>query len=130
MVALIVDDDNLIVAMMSRLVSTIKDVTPVTFTDPLQALDWCQLNEPDLVLVDYQMPGLNGLDFIKAFRSIPGKKMVPVIMATSETDEAIKRKAFKLKANDFVSKPVNLLDLKARISNMLGMPGAPLPQSG
>lgn len=121
MLALIVDDDNLTVAMMSRLVASIENITPVSFTDPCLALDWCQTNEPDLVMVDYQMPNLNGLEFIEAFRHIPGKKTIPVMMITSEIDDEIRRKALALTANDFLHKPVDVNELKVKVSNMLAL---------
>lgn len=123
--ALIVDDDNLIVEMTSRLISTIENVTPVAFTDPCQALAWCRLNEPDVVMVDYQMPDLNGLEFIEAFRALPGKETIPIIMVTSEKDDTLRRRVLKMKANDFLTKPVNFLELKARISNLLSLRAAP-----
>jgi putative two-component system response regulator len=119
MLVLIVDDDNLIVEMTSRLVSTIENITPAGFTDPIQALAWCRLNEPDVVMVDYHMPELDGLEFIREFRSLPGKEATPIIMVTSETDETLKHRALKLGANDFISKPVKLPELKARIMKSL-----------
>ncbi|TCS37839.1 response regulator receiver domain-containing protein [Paucimonas lemoignei] len=119
MLVLIVDDDTLTVAMMSRLVSSIENITPVSFTDPWLAIEWCQANEPDMVMVDYQMPQMSGLDFIEAFRNLPGKETIPIVMVTSERDDEIRRKALALTANDFLLKPADIDELKAKINDML-----------
>lgn len=89
-----------------------------SFSDPLEALLYSLQNTIDLILIDYMMPNLNGLEFIKEFRK--QKSNVPIIMITaSGDDEEVHKKAFDLGTNDFLSKPVNSIILKARILNLL-----------
>ena len=90
----------------------------ISFTEPLDALMFTLQNQVDMILIDYMMPNLNGLEFIEEFRK--NKKNIPIIMITAVgDDEDIHKKAFDLGVNDFLSKPVNEVVLKARVLNLL-----------
>jgi putative two-component system response regulator len=116
---LIVDDHQTNVTLFSFLVKKIEGVTPIEFTDPAAALDWCQEHDPDLVLVDYMMPGIDGLQFIERFRAMRGKANIPVVMVTADTESDVRQRALELTANDFLTKPVDKNELSARVRNML-----------
>lgn len=89
-----------------------------SFSEPLDALMFVLQNNVDMILIDYMMPNLNGLDFIKEFRK--NKKNVPIIMITAAgDDENVHREAFELGSNDFLNKPVNAVLFKARVLNLL-----------
>jgi putative two-component system response regulator len=89
-----------------------------SFSEPLEALMYVLQNKVDMILIDYMMPNLNGLEFIEEYRK--KIKNVPIIMITAAgDDEKIHKKAFELGANDFLSKPVNSVVFKARIVNLL-----------
>ena len=89
-----------------------------SFDDSLNALVYCLQNEVDMILVDFMMPNLNGLQFIEEFRK--NKKHIPIIMITAVgDDENVHKKAFDLGANDFLNKPVNAVIFQARILNLL-----------
>ena len=111
-------DDNqnnlfLIEAICSDMGLTVK-----SFDDSLNALVYCLQNEVDMILVDFLMPNLNGLQFIEEFRK--NKKHIPIIMITAVgDDENVHKKAFDLGANDFLNKPVNAVIFQARILNLL-----------
>ncbi len=111
-------DDNqnnlfLIEAICSDMGLTVK-----SFDDSLNALVYCLQNEVDMILVDFMMPNLNGLQFIEEFRK--NKKHIPIIMITAVgDDENVHKKAFDLGANDFLNKPVNAVIFQARILNLL-----------
>lgn len=94
------------------------DLEVVSFTKPLEALIYVLNNDIDMILIDYMMPDLNGLDFIKEYRN--SNKLVPIIMITAVgDDENVNRTAFELGANEFLSKPVNSTVFKARVLNLL-----------
>ena len=89
-----------------------------SFDDSLNALVYCLQNEVDMILVDFMMPNLNGLQFIEEFRK--NKKHIPIVMITAVgDDENVHKKAFDLGANDFLNKPVNAVIFQARILNLL-----------
>lgn len=89
-----------------------------SFSEPLEALMYVLQNQVDMILIDYMMPNLNGLEFIEEYRK--KIKNVPIIMITAAgDDENIHKRAFELGANDFLSKPVNSVIFKARTINLL-----------
>lgn len=126
---LIVDDDATNLALCSYLLEALPDVTPIEAADPAEALDWCRDNDPDVVLLDYMMPGMDGMQFLRGFRDLPGKDAVPVIMITADSEVGVSHQALQLSANDFLTKPVNKVELRARVSNMLTLRQAHLNQT-
>jgi len=89
-----------------------------SFSDPLEALMYVLKNPIDMILIDYMMPNLNGLEFVKEFRNI--NKLIPIVMITAAgDDDDIHKEAFDLGVNDFLKKPVNSVLLKARVLNLL-----------
>ena len=116
---LIVDDNPTNLALLSHMLAPLPDVQAVQQGDPAAALDWCRNHEPDAVLLDYMMPGMDGLQFLDDFRALPGKANVPVIMITADQQTALRHEALQSSANDFLTKPVDHVELRARLSNML-----------
>ncbi|HJV03613.1 MAG TPA: HD domain-containing phosphohydrolase [Burkholderiaceae bacterium] len=116
---LIVDDEPTNLELFRHMLATTVGATPRLASDPVAALDWCSRNEPDLVLLDYMMPGMDGLEFLRRFRALPGKAMTPVVMVTADTESAVRHQALQLSANDFLTKPVNTAELRARVGNLL-----------
>ncbi|RXJ98001.1 two-component system response regulator [Arcobacter sp. CECT 8989] len=89
-----------------------------SFSEPLEALMHVLQNRVDLIIIDYMMPNLNGIEFIKEFRR--KNKKVPIVMVTAAgDDETIHKEAFDAGVNDFLSKPVNSVLFKARVTNLL-----------
>jgi putative two-component system response regulator len=89
-----------------------------SFLNPLDALAYVIRNPIDMIIVDYMMPNLNGMEFIKEFR----KKVhdVPVLMVTAAgDDDTIHREAFLSGANDFLNKPVKATLFEVRVKNLL-----------
>lgn len=116
---LIVDDDPTNLKLFGFMLRAIPDVVPVECADPAEGIAWCGENDPDLVLLDFMMPEMDGLEFLRKFRALPGKAAIPVIMATADTDDELRNEALQLSANDFLTKPVNKVELRARVTNLL-----------
>ncbi|TDT67859.1 sigma-B regulation protein RsbU (phosphoserine phosphatase) [Hypnocyclicus thermotrophus] len=107
-----VDNDKILVAIvddakfMRALISTVlqeEGFATIAYGDPLEALEELRYKEPDIILVDYEMPNLNGLEFIREFK--PKKRNIPTVMLTTETDVNLAVSAMRLGASDFLNKP-------------------------
>lgn len=80
---------------------------------------------PDLILLDWMMPGLSGVEYAKELKAGATTKDIPIIMVTARAEEEDKVRALNLGADDYVSKPFSLPELIARIQAVLrrAMPG-------
>jgi len=127
---LIVDDDRINLALFSHLLEDIPDTTIFKASDPTDALNWCREHDTDLLLLDYMMPHMDGFAFLQEFRLLSGQDHVPVIMITADAKTAVKHAALELSANDFLTKPVNKVELRSRVCNMLSLRKSQLVQRG
>src|SRR6185312_14091523 len=74
---------------------------------------------PDLIIVDWMLPGKSGIEFIKWIRSENSLKDIPVIMLTAKAEEENKIKGLMLGADDYITKPFSIDELIARIKTIL-----------
>jgi two-component system response regulator RpfG len=119
---MIIDDQFTSRIILEELVGSIdSEATPVTFDDPRAALEWAELNQPDLVLTDYKMPSMNGAEFIRRFRNIYHCKDVPMIVITVVDDKLVRYQALESGATDILNKPVDHHECRARCRNLLTM---------
>ncbi len=117
---LIIDDQLTSRQILKQLVSNIEqNLTALDFANPVEALAWTLKNSVDLILVDYKMPEMNGVEFIRKFRMNPASAHVPVIMVTSIEDRNIRYEALGVGATDFLMKPVDHHECRARCRNLL-----------
>ena len=115
----IVDDSQPNILVYKAVVRNLSDCTPVAFTSSSEALAWCERHVTDVLIVDYNMPAPNGLEFMQRFRAMPGNRDVPILMITAETDKALRYKALEGGASDYLTKPVDAIEFAARTKNML-----------
>jgi putative two-component system response regulator len=119
---MIVDDESANLALLQRIAAKVAaDVTVVAFSDPVQALADCVPTLPDLIVTDYIMPGLNGHELLSRVRMLPGGAHVPVVMITAAGERAVRQQALELGATDFLAKPVDPLEVRVRLTNLLAM---------
>ncbi|MBI2305808.1 MAG: response regulator [Rhodocyclales bacterium] len=117
----IVDDSDINLTLLKHLVIKLGDCEPLLFSDSQQGLDWCLGNDPDLIIVDYMMPVLDGLAFIERLRAAPGREELPVLMITANDDKEVRYEALRRGATDFLTKPVDTTEFRARVRNMLAL---------
>ena len=115
----IIDDSRSVVTALTEVLGRVDGAVIHGFLDPLVALDQAKVMDLDLVLVDYNMPGINGIHVIEALRADPRHEAVPIIMLTSETDRDVKIGAIAAGATEFIAKPIDTIELRARVINLL-----------
>lgn len=118
---LIIDDSDINLTLLKHLVLKLGGCEPILFDHPLRALEWCRTHVPDLVIVDYMMPDMDGLQFIQAFRALHGRAEIPVLMITANDQKDVRYQALIGGANDFLTKPVDRTEFDARARNMLSL---------
>ncbi len=114
---LIVDDQTSNVALLEQLLSEV-GYTRVTST--MRPQDVCALHRKhrfDLILLDLQMPGMDGFQVMEGLKTNADDSYLPVIVLTAQPGH--KLRALKAGAKDFISKPFDLVEVKTRIHNML-----------
>ncbi|MEQ1671851.1 MAG: response regulator [Hyphomicrobium sp.] len=116
----IIDDSATTLAILRSLCAKIGDATAKGFSDPVEALDYLQSNPVALVVADYSMPRLTGIELIKRLRATTLHHSTPIVMVSASLERAVQNRAIEVGATAFINKPVNAKDLKACIQIHLG----------
>ena len=114
---LIVDDQESNILLLGEMLREIGYISITSTKDPTVVLELHRKNHYDLILLDLQMPGMDGFQVMEALKVIHHDDYLPILVITAQPSH--KLKALTLGAKDFVSKPFDLVELKARIHNML-----------
>jgi diguanylate cyclase (GGDEF)-like protein/PAS domain S-box-containing protein len=106
--------------IFGRLAESVEpDITVRTFEDPIVALDWLADNTPDIVITDFKMPHLDGSEFTRKFRELPGCADVPVVVITVYDERSFRLSALEAGATDFLQSPVDHSEFVTRARNLL-----------
>jgi len=119
MLVLAVDDSDLNLTVYRSVLSRIKDVTVAPFTEPQLALDWVRDHVPDLAIVDFHMPTIDGLEFLQRFRTVSHTSETLVVMITADAERDVRNRALSSGVNDFLTKPIDPVEFAARVNNLL-----------
>jgi len=88
--------------------------------DGVQALDQVDRHAPDIIVLDLNLPGLDGYSVLQQLRSRPATRGIPVMVLTAKGDEDNEVRVFELGADDFITKPFRARALSARLEAVLG----------
>jgi len=115
---LLVDDeiDTLLPLKMSL---EVEDYLVLGASNGFEALELAKTNIPDLILLDIMMPGMDGYEVCVQLKKDPVTRNIPVIMLTAKDAVREKVKGLEIGADDYVTKPFNLNELKARIKSVM-----------
>jgi two-component system cell cycle response regulator len=114
---LIVDDREANVSLVAQILSEDGYTDVSTTTNSLEVCALHQKNRYDLIVLDLQMPGMDGFEVMDGLKANDFEDYLPVIALTAQP--AHKRRALQAGARDFISKPFDLVDVTTRIHNML-----------
>lgn len=118
---LIIDDHQINLLLLSKVLAKLPDTEVSTELHSPTALKACADNPWDLIVVDYMMPELNGLAFVRALRQLPGHAQTPVLMVTASTEPEVKYQLLDLGVVDFLTKPTDPSELTARARNLISL---------
>ncbi len=114
---LIVDDQESNVALLETLLRQAGYSQISTTMTPQEVCSMHRKNRYDLILLDLQMPGMDGFQLLEALKTNEGDGYVPVIVLTAQPGHKVR--ALRAGAKDFISKPFDLVEVETRIHNML-----------
>jgi two-component system response regulator RpfG len=117
---LIIDDQSISRIILEELIRSIDpDIRVESYADPVKALEWAKNNPHDLVVTDYKMPNMDGVEFTHWFRKVPSCTDIPLVIITCVDDKQVRYKALEAGATDFLSKPIDHYECRARCRNLL-----------
>src|SRR5512138_3340082 len=117
---MVVDDQSTGRAILEQVVRSLDERVAVEgFARPVDAVVWATRHTSDLVLVDYMMPDMDGIEFVKRLRALPGYEHVPIVMVTVHDDRKVRYAALDAGITDFLTKPVDARECLARCRNLL-----------
>jgi putative two-component system response regulator len=122
--ALLVDDSRSVLNFLKHHIEAEGLVEATTFLDPVDALVCARERVFDLVLVDYEMPHMDGISFIRTFRTLPGCSDIPIAMITSRQTDDIKMEALQAGATDFLPKQPQSVEMTVRLRNLIQLGAA------
>jgi DNA-binding response OmpR family regulator len=115
---LLVDDSNTVLLMEKMLLAN-EGYQLVTASNGREAVLKAQAEKPDLILLDVVMPDLNGFEACKQIRAREETRHIPVIMVTTRSEATNVQIGFESGCNDYVTKPINGVELITKIKNHL-----------
>ena len=118
----VVDDQATGRAILESIVKRISpDIRCRSFANPREALDQCKRQPPDLLITDYRMPIMDGVEVIREFRKLDGCQDIPVVVVTIVEDTDVKYTALEAGATDFLARPFDHYECQARCRNLLDL---------
>lgn len=111
-------DDSKVIRMVARKILTELGFEAREAADGQLALDACRAAMPEAVLLDWNMPVMNGIDFLKELRRLPGGDKPVVVFCTTENDIEHIQKAIEAGANEYIMKPFDSEIIQAKFSQV------------
>jgi putative two-component system response regulator len=117
-VVLVVDDHPLNLELIEGCLADV-DCRVITATDGIEALELVKKDRPDLVLLDVMMPRMDGYEVCQRLKDSPEGKLLPVVMVTALGQIADRVRGLEVGADDFIVKPIERVELVARVRSLL-----------
>jgi two-component system alkaline phosphatase synthesis response regulator PhoP len=117
-VILVVDDNRENLELLEAYLEDI-DCRAIPASDGPEALEIVKNDKPDLILLDFMMPKMSGFEVCRRVKNDPATSHIPIIMVTALNEFGDMQRAVDCGTDDFVSKPVNKIELLTRVKTML-----------
>jgi two-component system chemotaxis response regulator CheY len=111
-------DDSRVIRMVARRILEQLSFEIVEAVDGQEAISACQKHMPDAILLDWNMPIMNGIDFLRQLRQSDGGTAPVVVFCTTENDMAHIREAIEAGANEYIMKPFDRDIIEAKFSQV------------
>ncbi len=118
---MVVDDDSTNLKLVEKGLSLYGYRNLNLLQDPREVMESFQRHKPDLILLDLNMPHINGFDLMDQLNSLHDPLLPPVIVLTAQGRGEYLVRAFEKGARDYLTKPIDFTELIARVKNMLGV---------
>ena len=116
---LVIDDEPFNVEILEEILFDAGYQHVYSNTDSRQALDLCEQHQPDLLLLDLQMPHIDGLEILKQLKSSEKLRNIATLVVTAQTGQEYRMRALNYGAKDFITKPFNPSEVQTRVENLL-----------
>lgn len=117
---MIVDDESTGRTILEKVIQTIdSDIQVCGFDSAVAALEWLRGNRVDLIITDYRMPEVNGVEFIRQVRELPGGESVPIMMITVVSEKSVRYDALDAGATAFLTRPIDQIECRTSCRNLL-----------
>ncbi len=114
----LVVDDSKVVRMVARKILEELEFDVSEAADGQQALTACQASMPEVILLDWNMPVMNGIEFLRALRAAKGGDAPKVVFCTTENDLAHIQEAISAGANEYIMKPFDSDIVQSKLSQI------------
>lgn len=114
----LVVDDSKVVRMVARKILEELEFEVLEAADGREALNACQARMPDFILLDWNMPVMNGIEFLRALRAVEGGDAPKVVFCTTENDLTHIKEAIAAGANEYIMKPFDSDIIQSKLSQI------------
>jgi len=114
----LVVDDSKVVRMVARKILEELNFEVSEAADGQEALNACQASMPEVILLDWNMPVMDGIEFLRALRAGPGGDAPKVVFCTTENDLAHIQEAINAGANEYIMKPFDSDIIQSKLSQI------------
>jgi len=120
---LLVDDSSTVI-LMEKMILAKGPYEILTARDGVEGVAKAKSEQPDVILLDVMMPNLDGLSACTAIRNDEATAHIPIVMVTTRGEEHNMETAYRNGCTDYVTKPINGLELLTKLNNILGLAAA------
>ncbi len=115
---LITDDEQINIKILNKILVA-NGHTIIVALNGEECIEKAKKRLPDLILLDIMMPFMDGIEACKILKNDPVTRNIPIIFVTADTSSSVLKKAFEAGGTDYVRKPVNVVEFKARVDSVL-----------